>query len=396
MQIALDHGLDYRELAAWNNIENINVIRVGPGAAPDGARRRSRRRRPRPRVQTAPLRDRAAGGRRRAPAQRRTAPAPRRRRHARNTDDLQVAAEGGQGAVLRAGVARRAARCASVAATAAGAGSRSRRSSSHAPIPSPRRSRRRSSRASIPNPRRNPTATTRSTGCGRRRARSSTGFSEAANLKGIDIAGTSGQPVVASAGGNVVYAGTGLRGYGKLIIIKHNKTYLSAYAHNSDILVKEGQQVDARPEDRGDGQHRRGPGQAALRDPPAGQAGGSRCATCRPRERRRMSALRTRRRCRRIDARARAARVRARGGRPHHAAEPVADDEPSTARPEPDRWTQELPLPEPAAGLGADIVNDVTQLYLNEVGQHALLTRAGGARARAGDGAPATSRRGRR
>jgi lipoprotein NlpD len=70
-----------------------------------------------------------------------------------------------------------------------------------------------------------------------------TGFSEAASLKGIDIAGAAGQPVSASAGGKVVYAGTGLRGYGKLIIIKHSGTYLSAYAHNRDILVKEGQQV---------------------------------------------------------------------------------------------------------------------------------------------------------
>jgi lipoprotein NlpD len=68
-------------------------------------------------------------------------------------------------------------------------------------------------------------------------------FSETANLKGIDIAGTAGQPVLASAGGTVVYAGTGLRGYGKLIIIKHNTTDLSAYAHNRDILVKEGQAV---------------------------------------------------------------------------------------------------------------------------------------------------------
>jgi lipoprotein NlpD len=68
-------------------------------------------------------------------------------------------------------------------------------------------------------------------------------FSETANLKGIDIAGNAGQPVVASAAGTVVYAGTGLRGYGKLIIVKHNKTYLSAYAHNRDILVKEGEKV---------------------------------------------------------------------------------------------------------------------------------------------------------
>ena len=68
-------------------------------------------------------------------------------------------------------------------------------------------------------------------------------FSESANRKGIDIAGKLGQPVVASASGKVVYSGSGLRGYGKLIIIKHNKTYLSAYAHNDKILVKEGQSV---------------------------------------------------------------------------------------------------------------------------------------------------------
>jgi len=68
-------------------------------------------------------------------------------------------------------------------------------------------------------------------------------FSEGSNLKGIGIGGKAGQPVLASAGGKVVYAGSGLRGYGKLVIIKHNKTYLSVYAHNSEILVKEGQTV---------------------------------------------------------------------------------------------------------------------------------------------------------
>lgn len=68
-------------------------------------------------------------------------------------------------------------------------------------------------------------------------------YSESANRKGIDIAGKLGQPILASAAGKVVYSGNGLRGYGKLIIIKHNKTYLSAYAHNEKVLVKEGQSV---------------------------------------------------------------------------------------------------------------------------------------------------------
>jgi lipoprotein NlpD len=68
------------------------------------------------------------------------------------------------------------------------------------------------------------------------------GFSKGAN-KGVDILGKVGDPVFASASGRVVYSGAGLRGYGKLVIIKHNDTYLSAYAHNSNLLVKEGQAV---------------------------------------------------------------------------------------------------------------------------------------------------------
>jgi len=68
-------------------------------------------------------------------------------------------------------------------------------------------------------------------------------FSESARRKGVDIAGKLGQPIFASASGKVVYSGSGLRGYGKLIIIKHNQIYLSAYAHNDKILVKEGQNV---------------------------------------------------------------------------------------------------------------------------------------------------------
>ncbi|SFM93319.1 peptidoglycan DD-metalloendopeptidase family protein [Nitrosomonas communis] len=61
--------------------------------------------------------------------------------------------------------------------------------------------------------------------------------------KGVSISGKPGQPVLASADGTVVYSGSGLRGYGKLIIVKHNNTYLSAYGHNSKILVREGETV---------------------------------------------------------------------------------------------------------------------------------------------------------
>lgn len=62
--------------------------------------------------------------------------------------------------------------------------------------------------------------------------------------KGIDIAGKSGQAVLAAGSGKVMYAGSGIRGYGNLVIVKHTSTLLSAYAHNKKILVKEGQAVN--------------------------------------------------------------------------------------------------------------------------------------------------------
>ena len=68
-------------------------------------------------------------------------------------------------------------------------------------------------------------------------------FSESSTNKGIDIAAKVGDPVLAAGPGKVVYSGQGLRGYGRLVIIKHNNTWLSAYAHNSNLLVKEGQTV---------------------------------------------------------------------------------------------------------------------------------------------------------
>ncbi len=68
------------------------------------------------------------------------------------------------------------------------------------------------------------------------------GFDDAKN-KGFDIGGKAGDAVLAAADGRVVYAGAGLRGYGNLIILKHNNTYLTAYAHNQTLLVKEDQSV---------------------------------------------------------------------------------------------------------------------------------------------------------
>ena len=71
-------------------------------------------------------------------------------------------------------------------------------------------------------------------------------FSPDSGSNGIQIAGERGSPIHATAAGQVVYVGEGLRGYGKLIILKHSESFLSAYAHNKTLEVKEGQVIDAR------------------------------------------------------------------------------------------------------------------------------------------------------
>ena len=68
------------------------------------------------------------------------------------------------------------------------------------------------------------------------------GFDEGRS-NGLAIAGKAGDPVLAAADGRIVYAGSGLRGYGNLVIVKHNATYLTAYAHNQTLLVKDDQPV---------------------------------------------------------------------------------------------------------------------------------------------------------
>ncbi len=70
-------------------------------------------------------------------------------------------------------------------------------------------------------------------------------YSPTVSQKGIDIAGQEGEPILAAASGKVAYCGNGLRGYGNLIIIKHNDEFLSAYAHNQTLLVHEGEEVKA-------------------------------------------------------------------------------------------------------------------------------------------------------
>ena len=228
-QIALDHGLDYRELAAWNNIENPNVIRVGqvlvlsaPGQVAAAH----------PGVVTAPL---VTSPPIFGPGESRTSrpntpsykSEPKALKLPYSEQALAQLQTSPPSAASPAPAAPHPAPPPAAQAPAAPLPS--------APVPAPPR---KSDSARVPEIDEEkidwawPTS-----------GKVIAGFSETANLKGIDISGKPGQPVLASASGRVVYAGSGLRGYGKLIIVKHNNTFLSAYAHNREILVKEGQRV---------------------------------------------------------------------------------------------------------------------------------------------------------
>lgn len=230
-QIALDHGLDYRELAAWNGIENVNLIRVGqvlrltaPGdtaAAASG-------------VTTAPLRSVPAVVEAKPAAPGAAPPAPAVARNTENYKSSPKALKEPYSEQAVRDVTRIAAQPPEPVALAAPA-------PAAAPKPEPPKA---EARPEVPRtPAGDADDDDRVDWVWPAKGKVVGTFSESANLKGIDIAGAAGTPVVASAGGTVVYAGTGLRGYGKLIIIKHNRTYLSAYAHNREILVKEGQAV---------------------------------------------------------------------------------------------------------------------------------------------------------
>ncbi len=234
-QIALEQGLDYRELAVWNNIENPNVIRVGqvlvlspPGQAGTGPGG----------VITAPLV---------------TAPSIAPSNEARalmtspgrgNTPTFKTEpramklpySEQALAQLERSPISIAAPPALATAPPAAAAPPASATAPASTNIAKATPSRPESARVPEIDDAKLDWAWPTS-------GKVIKGFSEGSNLKGIDIGGKAGQPVLASAAGRVVYAGAGLRGYGKLVIVKHNNTYLSAYAHNREILVKEGQQV---------------------------------------------------------------------------------------------------------------------------------------------------------
>ncbi len=251
-KIALDHGLDYRELAAWNGIENVNLIREGqvlrltpPGEAGATAAASAAG------VTTAPLKGAPpvpvapAGGQATAAPTPPIAAAPP---GGRNTETYKTQpkalkepySEQALREVQRLAAASPPAAAPAVAAAAPGVASPAEPA---APVPVAPVAVQPEAR---PDAKPAPLAPADDDKLGwiwPTTGKLITGQSENPNLKGIDIAGVLGQPIVASAAGKVVYSGTGIRGYGKLIIVKHNATYLSAYAHNRDILVKEGQQV---------------------------------------------------------------------------------------------------------------------------------------------------------
>ena len=269
-QIALDNGLDYRELAAWNNLENVNKIYPGqvlrlaaPGSEParTAVATPSSPQDAASGVVTSPLRTPPAIGESQSPP---TGPT------ATTAPSASVAAAEGtlksSPKAVKMPYSEQAVRELELAASAGPAPRNA--VASPATAPETRTESRTAGASPSPNvamanpaPAKSSAPPSSSTGNAASPAPGAgasddqlewawpakgkivSGFSETANLKGIDIAGTAGEPVRASAPGRVVYAGNGLRGYGKLIIIKHNNTYLSAYAHNSEILVKEGQQV---------------------------------------------------------------------------------------------------------------------------------------------------------
>jgi lipoprotein NlpD len=211
--IALHYGLDYRELAAWNGIANPNVISVGQVlvlAAPQGAAATS--------VAT-PL----------APA----GPVIESRPLA-NTETMKVEPRG-----QRLPYSDKA-----LAQLSKGDGTQEPAPAAPppaAPAPPPAAA---TAPPAAPSAAPEPAAGTQGEAVDwiwPVKGKVLAGFTEA--TKGIDIAGKKGTPVVAAAAGRVVYAGQGLRGYGKLVIIKHNDTWLSAYAHNDEIVVKEQEEV---------------------------------------------------------------------------------------------------------------------------------------------------------
>lgn len=204
--IALDHGLDYKELAAWNNIENLNRIQIGqslrvkaPGAQAGGDSAAVAK----PVTTAQPVEKRALDG---------------------NSETLKREPKAGKEPYSDQALAlaqQKSPEAATLAAAKPDAKAEVKPETKPAEVA---------------------TGGDEFVWIWPANGKMIGTFSEGGS-KGVDIAGKAGEPVVAAGDGKVVYSGTGLRGYGKLVIVKHNSTYLSAYAHNQSVMVKEGQTV---------------------------------------------------------------------------------------------------------------------------------------------------------
>jgi len=210
IRIGLDHGQNWRDIARWSGLENPNLIEVGQvlRVSPPGSEAAAAVTGPAGSAASAATRPVVSAGR-----------VESRPLESRPTDGA-VPATGSNAPVGSAGGARESAASAVVAASSAAS-------------------------PSVP-----------SAPVGAARPGEETldwawpavgtvvaGFDEVRGVKGLSIAGRAGDPVLAAADGRVVYAGSGLRGYGNLVIVKHNNTFLTAYAHNQTLLVKEDQAV---------------------------------------------------------------------------------------------------------------------------------------------------------
>jgi lipoprotein NlpD len=209
VSIALQYGLDYRELAAWNNMTNVNALKVGQVlvlAAPPGTA-------PPPPVATGPVATPLAG----AP--------PIEGRPLANTDSTKV-----EPRAQKLPFSER-----TLAQLSAGDPLVPGETPAATPAPAP-----------LLPPAAEPA---RPAGTDKEdidwmwpvKGKLLAPFSE--TTKGVDLGGRKGAPVVAASAGRVIYADEGLRGYGKLVIIRHNDTWLSAYAHNDKLVVKEQDEV---------------------------------------------------------------------------------------------------------------------------------------------------------
>lgn len=202
--IALDNGQDYKDVAAWNNLENPNRIMIGQQlrvTPPDNG------------APVAVAKPVSSGG----PIEVKQSATPA----SSNTDTLKREPRGGKLAYSEEALAR------------ARQGEAAARPVDTRPEPKPVEAQ------PVDKP---VVAGDEVEWMWPASGKLITPFAEGSS-KGIDIAGKGGDPVLAAAGGVVSYAGAGLRGYGNLVVLRHNGTYLSVYAHNSKILVKEKQTV---------------------------------------------------------------------------------------------------------------------------------------------------------